>query len=158
LKGFLTADLIRQEAGDLAGRTCFVVGPRAMYDFCLGELALIGVPGRRIRREAFGPPEDVTRMAGWPEGIAADTTFRVEVAGHPPVLARAGEPLLSSMERHGVVVPAVCRSGECSACRTRLVSGRVFLPPFHGVRDWDREHGYIHPCMTYPIDDLALAL
>jgi len=72
--------------------------------------------------------------------------------------ARAGEPLLNSMERAGLVVEAVCRSGECTVCRTRLVSGEVFAPA-RVLRRWADEHfGYIHPCMSYPVSDIRIRL
>jgi len=65
---------------------------------------------------------------------------------------------MNSLERHGSVLPALCRSGECSLCRTRLISGRVYEPPGVRVRRSDRQFGYIHPCMTYPVSDLVIEL
>ncbi|MCI0520309.1 MAG: 2Fe-2S iron-sulfur cluster binding domain-containing protein [Chloroflexi bacterium] len=63
---------------------------------------------------------------------------------------------MNSLERHGIVVPAVCRAGACSACRSQLLSGRVFAPPQAAVRESDRKHGYIHPCASYPLGDLKI--
>jgi len=55
-----------------------------------------------------------------------------------------------------LVVPAVCRSGECTYCRTRLLAGEVFAPD-RVYRRWvDIEYGYIHPCMSYPVSDLRI--
>ena len=71
---------------------------------------------------------------------------------------RAGEPLMNSLERQGIVMPAQCRTGECSLCRTRLVSGRVYQPPGVLLRKSDRQFGYIHPCLAYPISDVELGL
>jgi ferredoxin-NADP reductase len=156
--GFLTADRIRALVGEVEGKTFYVCGPSVMYDFCLEALMALGVPGHKIRRELYGPPDDVTREPGWPEGLAADTVFRVEVAGRQIIQAPAGEPLLNSLERYGLAVPAVCRAGECSACRTRLLSGRVFQPAHSGLRESDREHGYIHACVSYPLEDVCIRL
>jgi ferredoxin-NADP reductase len=156
LTGFLDANLIRSQVGDVADKTFYICGPGVMYDFCLKALAELGVPAHKIRRELFGPPADVTRSPDWPAGLSADTKFNVEVAGCQTIAARAGEPLMNSLERHGIVLPAVCRTGACSACRTRLLSGRVFVPVPIGLRESDREHGYIHPCMSYPLEDLKI--
>jgi ferredoxin-NADP reductase len=156
--GFLDADLIRQEIGDVKGKTFYVCGPELMYDFCLDALTELGVPRHRIRRELYGPPDDVTKEPGWPEDLSADTMFAVEVAGRQTIQAPAGEPLLNSLERYGIVVPAICRAGECSACRLRLLSGKVFMPAHTGVRESDREHGYIHTCVSYPLEDLQIRL
>jgi len=158
LCGFMTADLIREQIGGVAGKTFYICGPNVMYGFCLAALAELGMPGHKIKRELYGPPDDVTREPGWPEGLAADAVFSVEVAGRQTIQALAGEPLLNSLERYGIVVPAVCRAGECSACRTRLLSGRVFQPAHIGLRESDREHGYIHACVSYPLQDIRIRL
>jgi ferredoxin-NADP reductase len=163
LTGFLTTDLIRDQVGDVRGKTFYICGPNLMYDLCLAGLAELGVPRHRIKRELYGPPEDVTREPGWPEGLEAGTMFEVEVESTTPekcrtIRAAAGEPLLNSLERYGLVVPAICRAGECSACRTRLVAGRVFQPATTGLRESDREHGYIHACVSYPLEDLKIRI
>jgi ferredoxin-NADP reductase len=158
LTGFLDAELIREQIGNITGKTFYICGPGVMYDFCLKALAELGVPAHKIRRELYGPPADVTRQPGWPEGLAADVVFTVEIVDRKTIKAPAGEPLMNSLERHGIVVSAVCRTGACSACRTRLLSGRVFMPPQTGLRESDREYGYIHPCMSYPLQDLTIRL
>jgi ferredoxin-NADP reductase len=156
--GFLDADLIRERVGDVAGKTFYICGPNVMVDFCLAALRQLGVPDYRIRRELDGPPVDVTKEPGWPEDLAEDTLFDVDVLGVGTIQARAGEPLLNTLERFGIIVPAVCRSGACSACRIRLLSGRVFQPAHTGLRESDRQHGYIHACVSYPLGDLQIRL
>lgn len=161
--GFLDAATIGQHVGDVSDKTFYICGPQVMYEFCLSALQELGVPGHKIRRELYGPPDDVTREPGWPEGLAASTRFSVEVEspafeGSRTIQATAGEPLLNSLERHGIIVPAICRAGECSACRTRLLSGRVFQPAHTGLRESDRQYGYIHACVSYPVTDLKIRL
>lgn len=158
LTGFLDADLIHKQVGDAVGKTFYICGPNVMYDFCLAALEELGVPSYKIKRELYGPPDDVTKEPGWPEGLSGDTVFDVEVVGHKTVRAPAGEPLMNTLERYGIVVPAVCRSGACSACRTRLLSGRVLQPAHTGLRESDQEHGYIHACVSYPLEALKIRL
>ncbi|NLH49087.1 MAG: 2Fe-2S iron-sulfur cluster binding domain-containing protein [Myxococcales bacterium] len=157
LKGFIDAKLIRKEVGAIAGKTFYLCGPHAMYDFCIPELLKLGVPRHKIKRELYGPPADITKVPGWPAKLKPTTVFTVQV-NDQTIQAPAGEPLLNSLERHGLVVPAVCRSGECSACRTRLLSGEVFMPPNAGLRESDRQFGYIHACVAFPISDLVIRL
>ncbi len=158
LTGFLDANLIREQVGEMTGKTFYICGPNVMYDFCLAALAELGVPPHRIRRELYGPPDDVTKEPGWPEALLAEAVFSVKVVGRETIRAPAGEPLLNSLERYGIVVPAVCRAGECSACRTRLLYGRVFMPAHTGLRESDRERGYIHACVSYPLEDLKIRI
>jgi ferredoxin-NADP reductase len=158
LTGFLGAGTIRDQVGGPSGKTFYICGPNVMYDFCLESLTELGVPQYKIKRELYGPPDDVTKEPGWPQDLAADILFEVKVEGRETIRAAAGEPLLNSLERYGIVVPVVCRAGECSACRTRLLSGRVFQPAGTGLRESDREHGYIHACVSYPLEDLIIRI
>jgi ferredoxin-NADP reductase len=157
-RGFITADVIKRYAGGIDGKTFMVCGPNAMYDLVARELAAVGVPLHKVRRELYGPPDKVTALPGWPAGLAASTTFKVEVEGKGALMAKAGEPLLNSLERAGIVSPCLCRSGECSLCRARVVSGQVFMPPTTGIRESDRKNGYVHTCVSYPVSDLKINL
>lgn len=155
--GFIDAACITAAVGDPGSKMFYICGPQVMYDFCMSELAKLGVRAKRIRRELYGPPQDITREAAWPAEVDGAAKFQVTL-GDKTFMAPAAEPLLNSMERARVVVPSLCRSGECSACRTRLLAGKVYQPEFHGLREWDRENGYIHPCMAFPISDLEIRI
>ena len=65
---------------------------------------------------------------------------------------------LRELEKAGVVVPSLCRSGECSTCRTKLISGTVFHPGTELLRKADMRFGYIHPCVTYPVSDISILI
>ena len=155
--GMLDADLIRSEVGSAEGRTYYLCGPPVMLTYCLAELKSLGIPLQRIRRELSGSPGDITGVEGWPEALDPEQAFVAQVNGRT-IPVRAGEPLINSLERHGIVVPAPCRSGECSACRTRLLSGEVFSAPVHGRREIDEQFGYIHACNSYPMSDLEIVV
>lgn len=157
-KGFLDKENIGSLVESINGKTFFICGPAQMHTLCEKALIDLGVPKRRIKTEANGAPEDVSLDREWP-GIALETEFDVvEERSGIRFKARAGEPLMNSLERAGLVVPAVCRSGECAACRTKLVSGCVYTPD-HVHRRWsDEKANYIHPCMSYPIQDLRIKL
>ena len=157
-RGLLDAETIFSVLEAVLGKTFFICGPAPMQDLCGRALESLGVPGRQVKKEACGPPDDVSRDPDWP-GIPLEAEFTVveELSGLT-FSAKAGEPLMNSLERAGLVVPAVCRSGECAACRTRLISGKVFAPAAVQHRWVDEKAGFIHPCMTYPLDDLRLRL
>jgi hypothetical protein len=50
--------------------------------------------------------------------------------------------LLTALERNHVVVPSLCRSGDCSMCRVKILAGKVYQPPGVPVRKSDRQFGY----------------
>jgi ferredoxin-NADP reductase len=156
--GYITAEVIKKEIGDVSGKTFFLCGPQAMYDFCVPQLEKLGVPRRKIRREMYGTPTAIVNYPGWPSTVKEGTSFTVSVRGGKPFTAPATAPLLTTLEKNGVVVPFLCRSGECSMCRVKLMSGRVYQPPGTPVRRSDAQFGYIHSCVSYPIEDIEILL
>ncbi len=142
----------------LVERTYFLCGPNEMYTYCLSALARLKVPQHRIRSEIFGPPARVEREVGWPKGLPPDRMVEVQIIGRKAIHTTAGEPLLNALERYGILLPAICRAGECSACRVRLVSGRVFQPATAKVRQADQQFGFIHACVSYPLEDISIQI
>ena len=139
-----------------------------MYQFVDEELKTLGVPKHRIYYEAFGVPDDITRVIGWPREIDASKKVQitVEFRGHASkekivIEGSCIEPLLNSLERSKelkVEIASGCRSGECAFCRTKMISGKVFVPPEVTIREVDKDLSYIHPCISYPITDIHLDL
>ncbi len=158
VRGFITADLVKNHVGDPAGKTFMICGPNAMYDFVSQALKTLQVPGRRIRREIYGPPEQVMGEKGWPAGVDAEQVFSVEVVGHKTIQVKAGEPIINSLERNGLKVRSLCRAGECSYCRIKVLEGEVFMPDGNGVREMDKRDGYVHSCVAYPLKDLKIEI
>lgn len=141
------------------GKTFFVCGPPAMEQATLRALEALEVRRGRIRNEPSGTTADPAGFPGWPAGITPDQGFSVQVEGRAePISARAGEPLLSSLERAGITVPVLCRSGSCGSCRTRLSEGQVVRAPGTGQRASEREAGFIHACVSHPVSDLRVAV
>jgi ferredoxin-NADP reductase len=159
-KGFITAGLIKKYS-DPARDSYFLCGPQAMYRFVGGEIARLGVPARRVRREVFGEAADVSKLPGYPaEAIGKRYAIRVTQGERSwTIEASSGESILVAMERAGLLLDSRCRSGECGLCRSRALSGAYFAnPEGDGRRAADREAGFIHPCATYPLSDMEVAL
>ncbi len=156
--GFITAGVITKALERIDDKSFFICGPQAMYDFCLPDLEKMGVPKTRIRREMFGAPLNISEYPGWPVDVTPDTFFEIRVKDNGVFKARAGESLLTALERNRLFLPALCRSGECSMCRVKILSGHVFQAPGALVRKSDRQFGYVHACVSYPIDNLTILL
>jgi glycine betaine catabolism B len=157
LTGFINAGLIKERLEGLDW-TFYICGPEAMYKFCLPELEKLSIPARKTRVEVMGAPKNIASHPGWPENVKAGAVFKVAIKGRKMISALASEPLMISLEREGIVIPALCRSGECSLCRTKLLAGNVYQPNGVKLRKSDRAFGYIHPCMAYPITDIEILL
>jgi ferredoxin-NADP reductase len=108
----------------------YLCGPgpfmQSMYDMLRG----LGVNDARILAEEFGPAsllrasdeasEKFESVAGANEAIVEFTNSSVEQAW-----SNKDGSLLDFAEAHGLTPEFGCRSGQCGACKTTLVSGAV---------------------------------
>ena len=158
--GFITAELIRKYApqGDYS---VFMCGPKAMYNFEEGEMKKLGLPKRRYRMEMSGDYLGAAQNADFP-GSKKGKEYRltVDIRGEKQTIpCKAEESLLWAMEQAGIKAPSHCRSGECGWCHSRLVSGDVYIPEdADGRRMADKKFGWIHPCCSFPLSDIELAI
>lgn len=157
--GFITAELIKKYAPE-GDYSVFMCGPRAMYDFEDGEMAKLGLPKRRVRKEMSGDYLGVEKNPDYQVPQEQEFKLTVDIRGQKQTVAcKAGESLLWAMERAGIAAPSRCRSGECGWCHSRLVSGKYFCPKeTDGRRLADEKFGWIHPCCTFPLSDMEICV
>ena len=156
-KGFLTAELIKKYSA--ADTSYFICGPQAMYTFLREELKKLDIPPRRVRFEVFGQAKDITAFPGYPQEVK-DKTFHLTVRRgiHEDVIpAKAAESIVVALERAGIRIETGCRSGECGFCRTKVLSGSVYVCPENdGRRAADKQFNYVHVCAAYPTSDVTI--
>lgn len=156
--GFINADLIKKYA-PASDYSVFICGPEAMYRFIEKELPALNLPKKNIRRELLGVTKKVWEQVGYP-AECKDKTFKITVKHGPKeevIEASANESVLVALERAGIKAPSRCRSGECGWCRSKLVSGSVFVPEENeGRRFSDIQFNYIHPCASFATSDLVI--
>lgn len=161
-KGFIDAQFILDNVENPENKTFFICGPAIMYRFLLREFAKISnLERKQMRYEVSGMPDNVCAYPGFDASLNGKR-FSLKVFVDDEVhemTASATEPLLVAVERAGLILDSRCRSGECGICRSKLVSGDVFiLPDNDGRREADRDLGYIHPCSTYPLSDVVMVI
>jgi ferredoxin-NADP reductase len=166
--GFITKDKILNEIINIENKFFYVVGNRAMYSFIQEQMKELKVPRHRVIYESYGVPDDVTEIAGWPKDITTSNTVKITLdliqqgkKVKEIIEAQCIEPLLNSLEKQkdlGIIINNGCRSGTCALCRTKLVSGKIFMLPEVKMREIDQDYGYIHPCVSYPLTDIHIDL
>jgi ferredoxin-NADP reductase len=156
LSGHLNKNLITDLIGTVEGKTFYVCGPTPFNEFCESQLLELDVKDKRIRIECNGPPKKPSCLPNWPKVVSESDEVIVKVKGKGEFKAKVGEPLLNSLERNGYFVENACRSGECSLCRVKILSGDVFNPPEALLRKSDKTFGWVHSCVAFPTTDIEI--
>ncbi|MBQ3151582.1 MAG: 2Fe-2S iron-sulfur cluster binding domain-containing protein [Clostridia bacterium] len=151
-KGFVGADIIGKYAPE-GKYSIFVCGPGGLYKFLETELPKLGLERKYIRFEVFSSGKKV-------EDDPKEYTVTVINRGEKTVIkASNNETVLCAFERAGIEVPARCHTGECGFCRSKLVSGKVYIPEGEDKRRIaDLQFNFIHPCCCFPESDLVVRI
>ncbi|NWA02624.1 FAD-binding oxidoreductase [Pseudomonas gingeri] len=157
-RGRLSQALLQDLLGDVGDKMFYICGPTPFNDHCIALLTALDVKRRRIRVEANGAPNAPEEQPGWPQGVALDDEVTVTVQGRGAFKSRVGEPLLNALERNGYFAENACRSGECSLCRIKLVSGSVFNPREAHLRKSDRDFDWFYSCVAFATADIEILL
>lgn len=158
--GAVTAEMIEKYA---EGKefSLFVQGREKLCRLIDKEAEKLGIDRKHYRRKSLKTVGSISEQPGYPQE-KKDQTFRITVrqgAEKYEIDALASEPILTAIERAGIRASSGCRSGECGWCRSRLVSGSVYIPALtDGRRYADKDNGEIHPCRSYPTSDLTIAI
>ena len=151
-KGFVGADIIKKYAPDEI-YSVFVCGPGGLYKFLETELPKLQIERKYIRFEVFSSGKKVDEEP-------KEFNITVINRGNETVIkASSNETVLCAFERAGIEVPARCHTGECGFCRSKLVSGKVYIPEDEDKRRIaDMQFNFIHPCCCYPESDLVVRI
>ena len=150
-KGFVGADIIKKYAPE-GNYSIFVCGPGGLYKYLETELPKLEKEKKYIRFEVFS--------SGKKSEEPREYSITVINRGEETVIkADSNETVLCAFERAGIEVPARCHTGECGFCRSKLVSGKVYIPEGEDRRRIaDMQFNFIHPCCSYPESDLVVRI
>jgi ring-1,2-phenylacetyl-CoA epoxidase subunit PaaE len=133
----------------------FLCGPLELTNAARAALLAAGLPSDRIHRELFTGAQLGSPPPMAPQAI--DDTMSVVATGSGKLHGRAididfyeGDSVLDAMQRVRPDTPFSCRSGVCSTCQAKLVSGTVEMAVNYGLEDDDLARGYVLTCQARP--------
>lgn len=161
LKGRLTKETIFDYAQKAEGdqdyeKEYFACGPEGIMDNYLAVMDELNVPKEKVHHESF-------------YSSAAEKAHEEAVSGNSNLMTRDVTVVLDD-EEHLVTVtpdktvleagleldlnmPYSCQSGLCTACRGKLISGKVKMDEDEGLSENEKEQGYILCCVARPLTD-----
>ncbi len=87
-------------------------------------------------------------------------SFTVTIRGRDDVVqVEMGQTILEAAIAQGLPYPHGCRSGNCGACKSELISGDVEMSPFsdYALSKGEKDQGLILACRSVPWSDCEVA-
>ena len=129
----------------------FLCGPQELMEAAKISLAELGVPNESISLENFYL--ETSKKAGndgeESQGITQEVTVILEGKSYTFDVTPDKTILEAGLELE-IDMPYSCQSGLCTACRGRLLSGKVTMDEDAGLSENEIDAGYILCCSSKP--------
>lgn len=141
----------------------YLCGPHGMMETVIDQLAAMNVPHADIHKESYVAPS--TKAAAHkvtePE-VTDEKSHEVTIilnGEEYKVMVPPGAYILETALDEDLNMPFSCQSGLCTACRGKLLSGKVKMDDPDGLSDEEIEEGYILNCVSRPLtDDIVIEI
>lgn len=155
LKGHIDTDNLLQyfkknKVESKKDMSVFICGPdgmiRSAQEFLLGN----GIEQRQIMFESFNREyENIL-----PGGVIDHCKTKVNYKGEQyEVILNDQRPILDSLLKEELIIPFACRSGLCSACMVKVVSGETTSRETKGLTPELKSLGYVLSCQSVPASE-----
>ena len=163
--GNITAQVI-SDAMESSLDSVFVCGSKEMYKYIATQISILydnkkidkTLLRKYVRYEHFGEIYSKELCENCPSDFPEYVNISVKIKDKNVTFkASCDETILRSLEKNGIAALSGCRSGECGFCRSKLLSGNVFVPEAaDGRRLSDNKNSYMHPCCSFPMSDIEM--
>ncbi len=136
----------------------FICGPGPMMDAAEGVLRARGVAAESISIERFTTSALSAEQIARNEALqqkAAGTTLSIVLDGRRAKVSfdAAKGNILESVQAAGFAAPYACKSGVCTTCRAKVISGTVTMKKNYGLTEQEVAQGYVLTCQAVPTSD-----
>ena len=156
-QGFVSADLMFKLMSGTVNPIdvdYYVCGPPPMMDSIVSGLGERNIDSQRIHFESFGPASIRKRdTSKHSNSDSAHHSVRFHLSENEIKWNSSSGTLLEAAEDAGIPMESGCRSGNCGACLTAVLSGEVDYIDEPGT---DVETGSCLPCIAIPKSKLTL--
>jgi ferredoxin-NADP reductase len=144
-RGLVTADRVRGFTGADQDADFYICGPAPFMDLVEKTLLSLGVEEGRIFIERFASADET------PAGPEKEGTVTIAQGGkRKTVPQRAGETLLQSARRAGLVPPFSCEAGNCATCMAQVTEGEAKMRVNNALEEDEVAEGWVLTCQGEP--------
>jgi len=128
----------------------FICGPGSMVASTRDALRELGTTAP-MHFERFTTTDDPAQAAAAPATTDEAAITIIQDGRRRSFKMQPGDAsVLDAAARAGIDLPFACRSGVCSTCRARIVSGAATMAHNVALENWELEAGYILCCQARP--------
>lgn len=159
LKGRLNSQTVKTILSEinypeLEASKYFVCGPDGVMDAAILALTELGVDKKIIHKESFfldleAKEEDLKSKGKLSPELTREIEVTVEGQSYSFEVP-AGKTILEAGLDRDINMPYSCQSGLCTACRGKLISGKVDMIEDAGLSESEIAAGYILCCSSKP--------
>ncbi|HEY3046029.1 MAG TPA: iron-sulfur cluster-binding domain-containing protein [Polaromonas sp.] len=158
--GRMDAARLAHIAPDFLQRDVYTCGPAPFMAAVRALLVAAGFDMQRYREESFSfeaaAPEAMNNAtAAQNENAVSVYQIQLQKMGQA-FSCRADQTILQAAVTAGLRLPSSCSSGACSTCKTKKIAGQVEMKHAGGIRQREIDQGWILPCCSRPVSDIAL--
>ena len=129
-------------------------GPEGMMHNIETYLKDRGIPGDKLFKESFVTPTiDKVEQANGDEELKTREVHVLYDGEEHKFSVAPDSTILETALDMDIDLPYSCQSGLCTACRGKLLAGKVKLDEEEGLSDSEREEGYVLTCVGHPLTD-----
>lgn len=154
--GRMDAARLAHIAPDFMARDIYTCGPAPFMAAIRQLLSVAGYDMTRYREESFSfAAPTLPEPAPQADGASAVHSIVLQTSGQT-FSCRSDQTLLQAAQAAGLRLPSSCSNGVCGTCKTRKKSGEVEMKHNGGIRPREVDQGWILPCCSKPLSDVAL--
>ncbi len=128
----------------------FLCGPKTLMLKASQMLHYMQFGESQIHQEIF----DIIKPYRPPGDVYRDSVAKIRFLGEDFIVpVKAGNTILEAAEKVGLELPYSCRSGICTTCTGRCVSGKVEMFTNAGRITTDMSNGIVLTCVGYPLTE-----
>jgi ring-1,2-phenylacetyl-CoA epoxidase subunit PaaE len=165
-KGWMSTDKVNAIIEELpkmdaANTEFFTCGPGPMMDIVVEGLESIGVPRDHIKLESFEAGKTSPKEILGDEAVSVgDHSVKIIIDDEEfSFTVPADKTILEQGLEESVDMPYSCQSGLCTACRGKLISGKVKMIEYDGLSQSELDDNYVLCCQAHPeTDDVVIEI
>ncbi|RST45388.1 hybrid-cluster NAD(P)-dependent oxidoreductase [Variovorax sp. DXTD-1] len=159
--GRLDAPRLAHIAPDLLQRDVYTCGPAPFMAAIRTLLSGTGFEMSRYREESFsfGSAPHGSPAAPQLTGSAGENSsvYKIQLKRTGKEFdCRSDQTILQAAVVAGLRLPFSCTSGACGTCKSKKISGHAEIKHTGGIRQREIDQGWILPCCSKPLSDIAL--